>query len=127
MTVRVDHALVKRFRRQVGDRPARQRRIDQACGLPAFPLPGLWTSAVGRGSTPHLPLWAALGCAAVFFLPDLRVRRDAAVRRREPVESEGRAGGRPQSAQSMLVARPLLCAGFVIFLGFPAAMKMSGA
>lgn len=34
MTVRVDHALVKRFRQQVGDRLAQQRRIDQASGVP---------------------------------------------------------------------------------------------
>ncbi|GGM87807.1 protein kinase [Thermopolyspora flexuosa] len=30
----IDHTLVKRFRKEVGDRLARQRRIDQANGLP---------------------------------------------------------------------------------------------
>src|SRR5690606_40273751 len=30
----IDHTLVKRFRTEVGDRLARQRRIDQANGLP---------------------------------------------------------------------------------------------
>ncbi|GAA0922919.1 type II secretion system protein [Nonomuraea longicatena] len=50
--------------------------------------------------------------------------RAATLRRRELAEIEGRAGER---SQSMLVAQLLLCAGFVIFLSFPAAMKMLGA
>ncbi|MGI5283923.1 type II secretion system F family protein [Nonomuraea polychroma] len=49
--------------------------------------------------------------------------RAATLRRRELAEIEGRAGER---SQSMLVAQLLLCAGFVIFLSFPAAMKMLG-
>ncbi|MFF3664274.1 type II secretion system protein [Microtetraspora malaysiensis] len=50
--------------------------------------------------------------------------RAATLRRRELAEVEGKAGER---SQSMLVAQLLLCAGFVIFLSFPAAMKMLGA
>ncbi|RCG27843.1 type II secretion system protein [Sphaerisporangium album] len=50
--------------------------------------------------------------------------RAATMRRRELAEVEGQAGER---SQSMLVAQLLLCAGFVIFLSFPAAMKMLGA
>ncbi|MFC4586589.1 type II secretion system F family protein [Sphaerisporangium corydalis] len=50
--------------------------------------------------------------------------RAATMRRRELAEVEGQAGER---SQSMLVAQLLLCAGFVIFLSFPAAMKMLGS
>ncbi|MEW9527022.1 type II secretion system protein [Microbispora sp. NPDC049125] len=50
--------------------------------------------------------------------------RAATLRRRELAEVEGKAGER---SQSMLVAQLLLCAGFVIFLSFPAAMKMLGS
>jgi hypothetical protein len=50
--------------------------------------------------------------------------RAATLRRRELAEIEGKAGER---SQSMLVAQLLLCAGFVIFLSFPAAMKMLGS
>ncbi|MEV8637947.1 type II secretion system protein [Streptosporangium sp. NPDC051023] len=50
--------------------------------------------------------------------------RAATLRRRELAEIEGQAGER---SQSMLVAQLLLCAGFVIFLSFPAAMKMLGS
>jgi len=50
--------------------------------------------------------------------------RAATLRRRELAEIEGRAGER---SQSMLVAQLLLCAGFMIFLSFPAAMKMLGS
>jgi len=49
--------------------------------------------------------------------------RAATLRRRELAEIEGQAGER---SQSMLVAQLLLCAGFVVFLSFPAAMKMLG-
>ncbi|GGS91336.1 type II secretion system protein [Planobispora rosea] len=50
--------------------------------------------------------------------------RAATLRRRELAEVEGQAGER---SQSMLVAQLLLCAGFMIFLSFPAAMKMLGS
>lgn len=50
--------------------------------------------------------------------------RAATLRRRELAEIEGKAGER---SQSMLVAQLLLCAGFVIFLSYPAAMKMLGS
>lgn len=50
--------------------------------------------------------------------------RAATLRRRELAEIEGRAGER---SQSMLVAQLLLCAGFVVFITFPAAMKMLGS
>ncbi|GIH21971.1 type II secretion system protein [Acrocarpospora phusangensis] len=50
--------------------------------------------------------------------------RSATLRRRELAEIEGKAGER---SQSMLVAQLLLCAGFVIFLSYPAAMKMLGS
>ncbi|GAA4578883.1 type II secretion system F family protein [Planotetraspora phitsanulokensis] len=49
--------------------------------------------------------------------------RAATLRRRELAELEGKAGER---SQSMLVAQLLLCAGFVLFLSFPAAMKILG-
>jgi hypothetical protein len=202
-------------------------------GLLVFPVLLLWLLAMGWGASPVVPFWVALVAAAVFFvLPDLQVRRDAAVRRRdfrhtvgafldlvamnlaggrgvpeallaavsvagagdggnwamarirealagariigitpwqalgrlgdetgvdelrdlsaalglvaddgakvrasltaraatlrrrELAEVEGQAGER---SQSMLVAQLLLCAGFVVFLSFPAAMKMLGA
>lgn len=39
---------------------------------------------IGLGSSPVIPIWLALACAAVFFmLPDLEVRRDAAAKRRD--------------------------------------------
>ncbi|MGW0361904.1 type II secretion system F family protein [Streptomyces sp. NPDC002990] len=42
----------------------------------------VWTLKLGSG--PVIPVWMALGCAAVFFfLPDLEVRRDAANKRRD--------------------------------------------
>ncbi|GAA1279099.1 type II secretion system protein [Planotetraspora silvatica] len=50
--------------------------------------------------------------------------RAATLRRRELAELEGKAGER---SQKMLVAQLLLCAGFVLFLSFPAAMKMLGS
>jgi hypothetical protein len=202
-------------------------------GLLVFPVLVIWLFAMGWGISPHVPFWSALIAAAVFFLlPDLQVRKDAAVRRRdfrhavgafldlvamnlaggrgvpealmmavsvgdpgdganwamarirealanarivgitpwqalgqlgdeinvdelrdlsaalglvaddgakvrasltaraatlrrrELAEVEGQAGER---SQSMLVAQLLLCAGFVVFLSFPAAMKMLGA
>ncbi|MEW9527007.1 type II secretion system F family protein [Microbispora sp. NPDC049125] len=49
--------------------------------------------------------------------------RAETMRRRELAEVEGQAGER---SQSMLVAQLLLCAGFLVFLSFPAAMKMLG-
>ncbi|ETK33340.1 type II secretion system F family protein [Microbispora sp. ATCC PTA-5024] len=50
--------------------------------------------------------------------------RAETMRRRELAEVEGQAGER---SQSMLVAQLLLCAGFLVFLSFPAAMKMLGS
>jgi tight adherence protein C len=50
--------------------------------------------------------------------------RAETMRRRELAEIEGQAGER---SQSMLVAQLLLCAGFLLFLSFPAAMKMLGS
>lgn len=50
--------------------------------------------------------------------------RAETMRRRELAEVEGQAGER---SQSMLVAQLLLCAGFLLFLAFPAAMKMLGS
>ncbi|EST30560.1 type II secretion system F family protein [Streptomyces roseochromogenus] len=42
----------------------------------------VWT--MGFGSSPVIPVWLALLCAALFFfLPDLEVRRDAADKRRD--------------------------------------------
>lgn len=39
---------------------------------------------LGVGSSPVIPVWLALACAALFFfLPDLEVRRDAADKRRD--------------------------------------------
>ncbi len=198
-------------------------------GLLIFPVLVAWVFLMGWGFSLHVPLWSAVLAAAVFFfLPDLQVRKDAAVRRRdfrhavgafldlvamnlaggrgvpealmmavsvsddgnwamarirealgnarivgitpwqalgrlgdeinvdelrdlsaalglvaddgakvrasltaraatlrrrELAEIEGQAGER---SQSMLVAQLLLCAGFVVFLSFPAAMKMLG-
>ncbi|TSB28901.1 type II secretion system F family protein [Streptomyces benahoarensis] len=54
-----------------------------ACGLFFGPLVFAVLWAAGFGSGPAVPLWLALLFAAVFFvLPDLEVRRDAVVRRR---------------------------------------------
>ncbi|GAA1277971.1 type II secretion system protein [Planotetraspora silvatica] len=70
-------------------------------------------------------LSAALGLVAE---DGAKVRQSLAaraetMRRRELAEIEGEAGER---SQSMLVAQLLLCAGFLVFLSFPAAMKMLG-
>jgi hypothetical protein len=55
-----------------------------ASGLLAFPVLVIWVLAMGWGITLHVPFWSALLFALVFFfLPDLQVRRDAAVRRRD--------------------------------------------
>ena len=43
------------------------------------------------------------------------------MRSRELAEIEGKAG---EQSQSMLVAQMLLCAGFLVFLIFPAAMRV---
>jgi Flp pilus assembly protein TadB len=47
--------------------------------------------------------------------------RAETMRHRELAEIEGRAG---EKSQSMLVAQLLLCAGFLVFLIFPAAMRV---
>lgn len=93
-----------------------------------------------RGETP----WAALGALGeqvrVEELRDLaaalalvaedgaKVRdslsaRASSMRRRELAESEGKAG---EASQSMLVAQLLLSLGFLIFLIYPALMKVMG-
>jgi tight adherence protein C len=50
--------------------------------------------------------------------------RAASLRRREIAELEGQAG---EKSQSMLVAQMLMCAAFMLFLLFPAAIAMLGA
>ena len=50
--------------------------------------------------------------------------RAASMRSRELSEVEGQAGER---SQSMLVAQLLLCAGFLVFLSFPALMRVIAA
>lgn len=50
--------------------------------------------------------------------------RAAGMRSRELAEIEGKAGER---SQSMLVAQLLLCAGFLIFLAYPAVMRVMAA
>jgi hypothetical protein len=47
--------------------------------------------------------------------------RAETMRHRELAEIEGAAG---EKSQSMLVAQLLLCAGFLVFLIFPAAMRV---
>ena len=47
--------------------------------------------------------------------------RAETMRHRELAEIEGSAG---EKSQSMLVAQLLLCAGFLVFLIFPAAMRV---
>ena len=47
--------------------------------------------------------------------------RAASMRSRQLSEVEGRAGER---SQSMLVAQLLLCTGFLVFLAFPAVMRL---
>jgi tight adherence protein C len=47
--------------------------------------------------------------------------RAASMRSRELADIEGKAGER---SQSMLVAQLLLCAGFLIFLAYPAVMRV---
>jgi Flp pilus assembly protein TadB len=47
--------------------------------------------------------------------------RAATIRHREMTETEGKAGER---SQSMLVAQLLLCAGFLVFLAYPAAIRI---
>ena len=103
---------VSAFRRQVGQRLARlylargwevrSTRADLALlgksfegylatkvllavsGLLAFPLLVGWLLVMGWGVSLQVPMWAALVVALIFFfLPDLQIRRDAAVRRRD--------------------------------------------
>jgi hypothetical protein len=50
--------------------------------------------------------------------------RAASLRRRELAELEGQAG---EKSQSMLVAQMLMCAAFMLFLLYPAAIAMLGA
>lgn len=50
--------------------------------------------------------------------------RAASMRRRELADVEGKAGER---SQSMLVAQLLLCSGFLVFLTFPAVMRVLAA
>ncbi|GAA4621779.1 type II secretion system F family protein [Actinoallomurus vinaceus] len=50
--------------------------------------------------------------------------RAASMRSRELSDVEGRAGER---SQSMLVAQLLLCAGFLVFLAYPAVMRVMAA
>lgn len=50
--------------------------------------------------------------------------RAASMRSRELADIEGKAGER---SQSMLVAQLLLCAGFLIFLAYPAVMRVMAA
>ncbi len=47
--------------------------------------------------------------------------RAATMRHRELAETEGKAG---EQSQSMLVAQLLLCAGFLVFLTYPAAIRI---
>jgi hypothetical protein len=47
--------------------------------------------------------------------------RAATLRSRELAEVEGKAGER---SQSMLVAQLLLCAGFMVFLAYPAVIRV---
>jgi Flp pilus assembly protein TadB len=49
--------------------------------------------------------------------------RAASLRRRELADLEGQAGER---SQSMLVAQMLMCAAFMVFLGFPALLDLLG-
>jgi Flp pilus assembly protein TadB len=50
--------------------------------------------------------------------------RAASLRRREIAELEGQAGER---SQSMLVAQMVMCAGFMVFLIFPAVIALLGS
>ncbi|MFD9356760.1 type II secretion system F family protein [Streptomyces sp. NPDC060031] len=55
-----------------------------AVGLVFGPFLFAIVATIGIGSGPVVPVWMALGCAALFFfLPDLEVRRDAADKRRD--------------------------------------------
>jgi Flp pilus assembly protein TadB len=49
--------------------------------------------------------------------------RAASLRRRELADLEGQAG---EKSQSMLVAQMLMCAAFMVFLGFPALLDLLG-
>jgi tight adherence protein C len=49
--------------------------------------------------------------------------RAASLRRKEIADLEGQAGER---SQSMLVAQMLMCAGFMLFLIFPAVIALLG-
>ncbi len=49
--------------------------------------------------------------------------RAATMRRKELADSEGQAG---EKSQSMLVAQLLICAAFMLFLGYPAVARMLG-
>lgn len=49
--------------------------------------------------------------------------RANSMRRRELAEAEGKAG---EKSQSMLVAQLLLCVGFLVFLMYPAIVKVTG-
>ncbi|MEV0847624.1 type II secretion system F family protein [Streptomyces sp. NPDC049954] len=55
-----------------------------AAGLIFGPAVFAVVAVLGFGRSPLIPVWLALGCAALFFfLPDLEVRRDAQDKRRD--------------------------------------------
>lgn len=86
-----------------------------------------WTALGDLGTELGLKELTDLGAALNLVADDgAKVRaslssRAETMRRREIAEMEGKAGAR---SQSMLVAQMLLCAGFLIFLLYPATVRI---
>jgi Flp pilus assembly protein TadB len=86
-----------------------------------------WTALGQLGTDLGIKELTDLGAALALVADDgAKVRSSLAsraetMRRRELAEMEGKAGAR---SQSMLVAQMLLCAGFLIFILFPAAFRI---
>jgi Flp pilus assembly protein TadB len=86
-----------------------------------------WTALGDLGTELGIRELTDLGAALTLVADDgAKVRaslssRAETMRRREIAEMEGKAGAR---SQSMLVAQMLLCAGFMIFIIYPATVKI---
>ena len=86
-----------------------------------------WTALGNLGSDLGIKELTDLGAALNLVADDgAKVRaslssRAETMRRREIAEMEGKAGAR---SQSMLVAQMLLCAGFLIFILYPATVRI---
>ncbi|GAA0286177.1 type II secretion system F family protein [Actinomadura nitritigenes] len=110
----------------VGDGPA-MRRIRDALGNARLTGQTPWQALGGLGDDLDIAELRDLAGALALVSDDgAQIRRSlsaraASMRSRELSELEGKAGER---SQSMLVAQLFLCAGFLVFLAYPALMRV---